>query len=129
MDLVREVLLTLRQRFGDVDVETTAQGETSLRFPAKHAVVGDAVAVIEPDEVTIHIGSITHGHFNRFDLKESERAPAIAGDVAEFLALLFSDQVLLWSRGLSAGWRVLADGESPNPKANAKNFVWSGPLG
>jgi hypothetical protein len=129
VDLVRELLVTLRQRFGEFDVETTAQGETSIRFAAKHPAVGDAVIIVESDEVTIHIGSITHGHFNRFDLNEVERAQAIACDVECFLASLFTDQVILWSRRMSGGWRVLGDGERPNPKADVETFVWSGPLG
>ena len=128
MDLAPELLSTLRQRFGDLDVETTAQGETAIRFAAKHPAVGDAVVVVEPDEVTIHIGSITHGHFNRFDLNETERIQPIACEVARFLALLFADQVILWSRDMSGGWRVLQDGERPNPTADRKSFVWSGPL-
>jgi hypothetical protein len=126
--LEEQVLAALRAAFGTIVWERTQAAELAVRFPAAHPAVGDTVFVVERDEVTIHIGSITHGHFNRFDLPPDARPGAIAADVVDFLAALFSDRVVVWSRRMSGGWTLVAPGEQPSAVANAATYVWSGPI-
>lgn len=128
MTLEEQLIATLRTSFGDVSVERTPAGEVSLRFAAAHSEVGDAVAVVEGDEVTVYIGAITHGHFNRFDVDPADRNRSIANDVAAFLANVFGDRVVLWKHGTSGGWRSLGDEEKPMRLKHGATFTWSGPV-
>ena len=81
------------------------------------------------DEITLFIGNVTHGHFNRFDLDGDEAAQAIGEAVVEFLGELFSDRIVVWKRSLSGGWSAVPDGLPPQPHGDAESHLWSRPLG
>jgi hypothetical protein len=128
---IRNALLTeLTRRFGD---ESFLPGETPedvAVFPAAHPAVGSVIVSDDGDEASVTIGTITHGHFNDFDLPIEAAAPVIATAVAEFLERLFAGRVLLWKSrsGSSGGWRDLDEDETPKPRRGAQTFLWQGPV-
>lgn len=129
--LIRTALLhELSARFGEAAFRPGDAEEEIAVFPAAHPEVGSVVVSDDGDEVSVTIGSITHGHFNAFDYPLAQAAPIIATAVADFLEALFADRVLLWSSrsGSSGGWRELGDDEKPSPRRGAYTFVWRGPV-
>jgi hypothetical protein len=127
VSLAEQLVATLSARFDSAKVEQDSEGEISVRFTAAHPAVGDVIAAVEGDEVTVYIGDITHGHFNRFD-DEPERGNVIAAEeVAAFLTELFADRVLLWTGRIGGGWQMLDEGERAYQKGQ-HTYVWSGPL-
>ena len=127
MGLEERLVAVLTERFAGAVAERSAEDEPQIRFPAADPEVGDAIAVVEHDEVTMYVGEIAHGHFKRFDLEPQERDEAIVDGVVMFLEDLFADRVLLWCDGFGGGWRVLDPGEPPRPRGT-RSFLWSGPL-
>ena len=78
-----------------------------------HPDVGSVEVRDDDDELTVSIGSITHGHFNTFGeaLSDDVSAEQIADRVASFLRDLIADRVVFWSLDGSGGWRTLDDYE------------------
>jgi hypothetical protein len=127
---IREALLAeLDARFGR-EAYRVGLGEEVAVFPAAHAEVGPAIIRDDGDEATITIGTITHGHFNAFDLPIEQAALQIASEVADMLEALFAGRIVLWKSrtNLAGGWDGLRDREEPKPRWGAKTYVWDGPV-
>ena len=101
VDVNRQLVTILRSVFGKITTEATPEGELAVRFAYRHPETGDALVVVEGDEVAVYIGGITPGHFTRLDVDPPERGRAIAEDVAAFLSARFADRIVLWSKTLS----------------------------
>jgi hypothetical protein len=128
---IRDIMLVeLTRRFGRESFHAGDLAETLAVFPAKHTEVGDVMITDDGDEVTLSIGTITHGHFNAFDLSSSDAAQEIVTRVGEFLEALFAGRVLLWrsETGLSGGWRWMQQDESPAPHKGVRKYTWNGPI-
>lgn len=128
---IRDALLReLTSRFGHDAFRPGETPEEVAVFPAAHPAVGPVIVSDDGDEATVMIGTITHGHFNEFDLPIEEAAPVVATTVADFLEQLFAGRVLLWTgrTGLTGGWQGLADDEAPQARRGRATFVWQGPV-
>jgi hypothetical protein len=102
-------------------------------FSAAHPAVGELAICDDDTEATIHLGELTHSHFNPYDaaLSREEVAHRVVDDVVEFLHELFSDRVLIWSApdGKSGGWQRPFENIVPGDAPLGQNsFVWSGPV-
>ena len=87
----------------------------------------------EGDGAIVFLGDITHQHFSSDGEAEfdTERAEEIAREVADFLAELFSDRILLWQTlfGWIGGYRTLPAVDSRiDVKRWARYYRWSGPI-
>ena len=101
--------------------------EAVATFPSQHPEVGDVVVAATDDEIELHVGDITHGHFCARD-HTPEALHDVADHVVDFLRRLFADRVVVWRGRLwTGGWNELAEGEPPR-KRGKEAFVWSGPL-
>jgi hypothetical protein len=133
--MIRETLVTImKAAFPDVPMTVGTPPDPIIVIPAKHPQVGAVSIRDEGDEVAVHIGDITHGHFGAPDASLSQAAVAlrITASVVEFLQDLFADRVLLWRGpgGVAGGWRVLASGAQPAAGSvpGVKRFLWYGPI-
>jgi hypothetical protein len=98
-------------------------------FPAAHPEVGDLQIYDDDDELTISVGSVTHGHFSPNNYQEpiEKRQEEVINRVMEFLDAVFKDQVEFWSVGKMGGWNPR--GQEPVLRSSdARTYVWSGPL-
>jgi len=130
MTIREAAVAVLLDRFGCSAFHSGDAAEEIAIFPAAHPDVGDVVVSDDGDEITVTVGSISHGHFNAFDLSPDQAAQRIAEDVADFIESLFAGRVLLWKnrQGSSGGWDTVAEGETPTRRANVFNYLWTGPI-
>lgn len=129
--MLKEIVIkTLTDRFGPlVKIDPTAT-EFAV-FAAKHPAVGNIVIEAEENEITVFIGSITHGHFGSYEdnLSDEEHAAVIASDVVEFLVDLFDDKILLFTSFWGGGWSKVENGFEDNFLPGRRTwFNWSGPI-
>ena len=132
--MIREILLpALQAKFPNRGFRRDDSANDIGVFPAAHAEVGDVTIDDDGNEATVYIGEITHGHFNPYDerLSEKEIAEHVASDVVNFLDDLFADRVLLWKSpdGRSGGWRRLGE-DNPYSIMDGDDitYLWSGPV-
>lgn len=125
----------LRERFADRGMRSGSSDTEIAVFPAAHPEVGDLAIWDEEDEVTLGIGTITHGHFNPYDESLSSEAVAksVTDEVLEFLEALFADRVVLSKSrdGRSGGWRMLENNEElslQTYETTLLTYLWSGPI-
>lgn len=126
--LIDVLLRILEKRFPGKGILGTNSDEPCITFHAKHPDFGDILILDDGEEVTIIAGNFTHGHFSNYDnIPQNEKEEIIAENVAGFLELVFSDQVIFWGTHKSVGgWHVL--GADPLPRRKHEgDFVWSGP--
>jgi len=133
--MIREVLVTgVKAAFPGAAIKLGTPPDPIVVIPAKHAEVGDVSIHDEGEEVALHIGDITHGHFSSPDpsLPERESAARITSAVIEFLQDLFADRVVVWQGpgGVAGGWLVLTQGKSMKASQlpGVKRYLWSGPI-
>lgn len=96
---IRDVLVAdLRLRFAARSRRFGSPPAPVVVFPAAHPEVGDLSVCDGDDEATVAIGRLTHGHFNPYDstLTEQEIAERVTSEVADFLADVFADRVVVW---------------------------------
>jgi hypothetical protein len=131
--MMRDLLRTeLARRLPSVQLRTDAP-DGSIVLPAAHAQVGDVTILDDGDELTVYIGTITHGHFNDYTPDNSPDAQmrAIVDSVVWFLQDLVADRVLIWQSNGSGGWRIIEKDESLDVRSDAGTqfYLWSGPIG
>jgi hypothetical protein len=116
----------LGERFSNRGFRIETKPEVCIVFPAVNPIVGDIQICDDGHEITIYIGSFTHGHFACYDdIPDEQKAKLISEDVVEFLDAVFSDQVAFWgSHQGGGGWRRL-DSVSAKASTNSE-YVWSG---
>jgi hypothetical protein len=128
MTIRDSVLVMIRERFPDRDfVIEMPPSPTIVTLEAPYPELGTLAIEDDGDEVTVHVGRVTHGHFNAFHEIPDDRPAAIADLLGEFLEALFADRVLLYRNRFSGGWRYLEDGEQPRPTGRSE-FLWSRPV-
>ena len=128
---IRDALLReLTARFGQEAFLPGDRPEDIAVFPAVHPEVGPVIVSDDGDEASVTIGTITHGHFNDFDLPVEAAALGIAVGVADFLESLFAGRVVLWKSraGSRGGWYGLDQDEQPSSRRGVQTFVWQGPV-
>jgi hypothetical protein len=131
--MMRDLLRTeLARRLPSMQFRTDAS-DGSIVLPAAHAQVGDVTILDDGDELTVYIGTITHGHFNDYTPDNSPDAQmrAIVDSVVWFLEDLVADRVLIWQSNGSGGWRIIEQDESLDVHSDAGTqfYLWSGPIG
>jgi hypothetical protein len=115
--------------FPDRDLRLHQGNQPVASFPAAHPEVGDLLIYDDEDELTISVGSLTHGHFSPNNYQEplEKREEEVINRAMEFLDAVFKDQVEFWSAGKMGGWNPR--GEDPVQRSSeARSYVWSGPL-
>ncbi len=120
----------LQQRFPGRGLRVGSPPLPCAVFPAIHPEVGEIQIYDDGDELTVVLGNFTHGHFSNYDEKLSieQKAEQIIEEILKFLEELFADQIIFWgSHQGSGGW--YKKGECSEWKKEAKEYVWSGPLG
>lgn len=119
----------LRASFPNVPFAFQEQNAPFATLEAPCAEVGRLELCDDGDEVTVYFTGITHGHFGCYDdLTVEQKERSIAEDVADFLAALFADRVVLFRfvGGLAGGWSRLNDGQAlPGPSRLKRQYVWS----
>src|SRR5580765_5080968 len=131
--MMRDLLTTeLARRLPSMQFRTDV-ADGSIVLPAAHAQVGDVTILDDGDELTVYIGTITHGHFNDYTPDNSPDAQmrAIVDSVVWFLEDLVADRVLIWQSNGSGGWRIIEKDESLDVHSDAGTqfYLWSGPIG
>lgn len=142
----RAVIQFLAERFADRAISAcSVAGELSLRFPAGHEAVGDAMISVSTEQGSsetcaawLSVGRIIPRYqFADFDAHRPSEArwARIAEDCARFVSRLFDDRLLLWisEDGVATGWREGGPDGALEPLViddrTYELFVWSGPLG
>lgn len=117
----------LRERFPERGLRVETHPRLRFIFPAAHQDVGDILIYDDGDEITLHAGVFTHGHFSNYDaITDEQKAQLISEDVVNFLTAVFADRVVFWgSRKGGGGWRRLDIGSEESPRES--EYVWSGP--
>ncbi len=102
----------------------------AITIPARHPEVGDLVIEVEDDDIRVHIGNITHCHFNWYpnDGVDTELGQStMIQEAVEFLNSAIHDRVVFWR-----GWWM--DGSFPydefvtmRRKRRVRYYLWSGP--
>jgi hypothetical protein len=127
--LSEKLIPRLQARFSGRGLRIHDGKQPAATFPAAHPEVGDLLIDDDVDELTISVGSLTHGHFSPNNYQEplERREEEVINRVMEFLDAVFKDQVEFWSAGKMGGWNPR--GEDPVPQSpDARTYVWSGPL-
>jgi hypothetical protein len=100
-------------------------------FEAVHADVGGVCVRSCGCEVTVEIGSITHGHFDCYEEApgEAEKEKASARAAAAFLSDLFADRIVLWQSAdrSCGGWYYPDEHTGSDSEADRMLYVWTGP--
>lgn len=117
------MIAQLQARFPDRGLRITDDTPPIMIFPAIHPDVGDIEVHDDDDEVTVFIGSITHGHFGNYDegLARLQRDQLIVDAVIAQLELIFSEKTELYRTSWGGGW-------GPRGTGTGEVFVWSGPV-
>jgi hypothetical protein len=84
--------------FPDRDLRLHQGNQPVASFPEAHPEVGDLQIYDDEDELTISVGSLTHGHFSPNNYQEplEKREEDVINRVMEFLDAVFKDQVEFW---------------------------------
>ena len=125
------LLPVLRQRFPGRGLVPGVPPEPCAVFPGTHPGIRRVAIYDDGDELTLCIDDLTHGHFAEYaeGLSDAERAGRVVESVAEFLAALFADRVVVWGRhNIGGGW-YRPDLGGSGERAGVREFVWSGPKG
>ncbi len=131
--MIRDHLVPmLAERFPGRGLATGSPPDPIAVFPAAHPRVGDVSVTDDGHEATVFIGEITHCHFGpeHFSSPEEATELAIAESVADFVADLFADRIVLWTAadGKGAGFWRRGDDRPGFANDAAPTYVWSGPL-
>lgn len=139
MSLEDKLVPLINKLFGEHDPCWQKWDKPDIVFPSKHPEVGPIEIYDDGDEITIVVGTFTHGHFANYDdgISESERQDAIVKQTIEFLEAVFADQVVFWgSHETGGGWyhrdtdrrQTVVPVDCIGVDTPSKEFVWSGPL-
>lgn len=139
MSLTDKLIPLLLTRFPECSFKVTGSAQPCAILPAKHPDVGDIVIHDDEYELTVVVGSFTHGHFSNYDngLTDSGKHDAIIAEFLDFLEDVVSDQVVFWgSHAGGGGWYPRARGGGGSAQTilgadhdrDRKRYVWSGPL-
>jgi hypothetical protein len=125
MTIRAAVLEMLRERFSDRPFAVAdPESDVIASFDAPYSELGRLVIEDDGDEVTVYLGTVTHGHFSAFHESQDRRPAAIADLLGSFLEDLFSDQIVAYSTGLTHGWQAVGD-ETITKRRGRQQFFWS----
>lgn len=130
---IREALVIgFKARFPGVPCSIVDGAGWELKVQAPNPQLGFVSVTDDRDEATVFVGELTHGHFDWYDgsLSDDARVRLVSDSVLTFLDDLFHDRVVVWTAGpgRSGGWRVLEEGEAPQPRKGVSSHLWSRPL-
>jgi hypothetical protein len=131
--MIRDCLIpALKSEFAGWEIIFDTPPQPIASFPACQAAVGKVMVYDDGDEATVLIEKITHGHFSTYDQKlaEEQRDRIVTEKIVEFLKALFSDRVLLFTKGHNqvGGWSRLDLMEGPVELwPSFRYFLWSRP--
>ena len=119
----KALLSSLSSAFGSGSFAVDADGD--VLFVAASSEVGPIRLWSCGIEVTVEIGSITHGHFDCYDdeLNENDKQEAVIRSVIVFLEDLFAGRVVLWqSIDMTAGGWFYPETVGKNPMPERRKF-------
>lgn len=116
---------------------SVSEKERAIKIPAQNNEVGGIVIQDDEYEFTVYVGSFTHWHAGCYEenLDEHERIKYISNNVAEFIADLFADEIVMWgSREEGGGFYLKSEKRKSRRRLwfgfgnKRKEYVWSGPI-
>ena len=127
--LAKALVTRLAPRFSERGLEIHEGPHPVVTIPAAHPEVGDIAIDDDGDELTLHLGHHTHSHFSPFDYSRpvAEYADALVDQVVEFLDEVLADRIVIWSSTRGGGSYPRGE-RDPLGFADARHYVWSGPL-
>ncbi len=94
--------------------------------------VGERVVTDKGEELTVSIGTFTHGHWSCPDgsIAAEQRPDWIARNVLDFIAAILSDKIEFFGGGAGGGSRPVGKPRGWLSKFffGAKTYRWSGPV-
>ncbi len=115
----------------DVKEHDHAEYGEVIVIPARHSEVGDMIIEVEPDDISVHIGHITHCHLNGSSenvMDANLKQNLMIQEAIEFLREVFNDKIVFWK-----GWWM--DGSfhydrlaTIKRKKRIRYYLWSGPI-
>ena len=136
LDGLSQVFLnTFRRMLPNVNHKEEVTDRLEVTVPAQSPDVGDIVARLDGDEVTISIGDYFHCHFSTFlqeGLSPAEAESEAAREAVEYIADFMADEVILRLHFTGGRFRMSetyhreVDVKPPAPED--REYVWSGPL-
>lgn len=128
--LKETVIAALEEKFGS-KVRLDGSSREFAAFDARHPLVGEVVVEDDGTELTVSVGSITHGHFGSYEdgLSAAEHEAVIADQLVGFLEDLFADKYLLYKARWGGGWIPVEEVSEKKLRSRYRQwFKWSGPI-
>ena len=100
-ELILESLHSMPELHDVIEHDHAEYGEVII-IPARHSEVGDMLIEVEPDDIRVHIGHITHCHLNGTCdsvMDASSKQNSMIQETIEFLKDVLNDKIVFWK-----GW-------------------------
>ncbi len=134
MDLKEQLLNTLNQSIPGIQCSrgnVHPEYDGAITISARHPEVGDMIIEVEDDDVRVHIGHITHCHFNWYPgdgVTEEVGQSSMIQEAIDFLKNVLNDKVVFWKGWWMDGSFSFDELATIKRKKRIRYYLWSGPI-